>query len=68
MLARRLDKLDRSSSGFPEQLDRLLHDKQWVKSLELLAEGELGEIIGHLNDVKLNLPPTEPYLSPLDSR
>ena len=46
MPAQRLSQLDRSSTRFPEQLDKLLHDKEWVKEVQLLQEDELMEVIG----------------------
>lgn len=66
MLAQqRLNDLDRSSIGFPEQLDKLLHDKQWEESLKLLPESELGELIGYLNNVGSILTPTDtPLIAP----
>ena len=66
MLAQqRLDELDRSSIGFPEQFDRLLHDKQWEESLKRLPEDELGELISHLNNVRSSLTPTKtPLIAP----
>ncbi|KAF9641912.1 kinase-like protein, partial [Thelephora ganbajun] len=51
MLTQRLYELDRSSTQFPEQLDKLLHDKEWIEDLKLLPEDELVELIGCLNDV-----------------
>lgn len=51
MFTQRLDELDRSSAGFPERLNNLLRDGQWVTSLILLPEGELCELINYLNDV-----------------
>lgn len=59
MLVQRLDELDRSSTGFPEQLNKLLHDNQWVTSLELLQEDELRELISELNDVSSLLTVSE---------
>jgi len=53
MPAQRLSQLDRSSTRFPEQLDKLLHDKEWVKEVQLLQEDELMEVIGCLDDVRL---------------
>ena len=53
MLAQRLYELDKSSTRFPEQLDALLHDNEWVTHLQLLPEGELMELITYLNDVRL---------------
>ena len=68
MLVRRLEELDRSSIGFPEQLDELLHDRKWVESLKLLSEEESCELIDYLDNVGLILTPNKPHLSPLDSR
>lgn len=67
MLIQGLDELDRSSIGFPEQLDKLLRDKQWVESLKLLPESELGKLIDYLNNVWPILSPTGPHLSSLGS-
>jgi len=52
MLTQRLYELDKSSTRFPEQLDELLHDTEWVKRLELLRGGELMELIGYLDNVR----------------
>jgi len=52
MPAQRLYELDGSSTRFPEQLDELLHDKEWVKGLELLPEGELMELVDYLDNVR----------------
>ena len=56
----RLYELDRSSPGFPEQLSKLLHDKQWADALRLIPEGELEEQIRLLDNVRLIPTPTEP--------
>ena len=53
MPAQRLYKLDRSSTHFPEQLNELLHDKEWEEQLGLLPEGELVELASRLDDVCL---------------
>jgi len=53
MLEWRLRQLDRFSTRFPEQLDKLLHDKEWVKKVQPLPEDELMEVIGYLDDVRL---------------
>ncbi|KAF9643100.1 kinase-like protein, partial [Thelephora ganbajun] len=58
MLAQRLYELDRSSTQFPEQLDKLLHDKEWIEDLKLLPEDELVELIGCLNNVLDSLDST----------
>jgi hypothetical protein len=63
MSAQRLYELDRSSTQFPEQLNELLHDKEWVKQLRLLPEGELVELAGHLHDVWLISTPTTSHSS-----
>ena len=51
MSAQRLNELDVSSTLFPEQLDKLLHDKEWIDQLRTLPEGELVELTGYLNGV-----------------
>ena len=53
MSAQRLYELDRSSTQFPEQLNELLHDKEWEEHLELLPEGELAGLTDYLDDVWL---------------
>ena len=53
MSAQRLYELDRSSTQFPEQLNELLHDKEWEEQLELLPEGELAELTDYLDGVWL---------------
>jgi len=47
-----LYRLDRSSTRFPEQLDKLLHDREWEESLQLLPDGELAELVGYLDNVR----------------
>jgi len=59
MSAQRLYELDRSLAQFPEHLDELFHDREWVEQLKLLPESELVELAGHLHDVWLiSLPAT----------
>lgn len=64
MLAQRLDELDRASTGYPGQLNKLLYDEQWKESLKLLPEGELTELISHLDNVRLILTPAKFHLPP----
>ena len=64
MLLQRLYELDRSSARFPEELDKLLHDREWVEQLQLLPEGELVESMGYLNDVRLISTPNRPTHRP----
>lgn len=51
MSAQRLYDLDKSSAQFPEQLDGLLHDNEWVGQLKLLPESDLVKLAGCLSDV-----------------
>ena len=51
MSAQHLNELDASSTQFPEQLDKLLCDKEWIDQLKTLPKGELVELTGHLNGV-----------------
>ena len=51
MSIQRLNELDASSTLFPEQLDKLLRDKEWIDQLKTLPEGDLVELTGHLNGV-----------------
>jgi len=53
MFAQRLYGLDRSSTQFPEELDKLLHEKEWVEQVQLLPEDELVGVISYLDDVRL---------------
>ena len=48
----RLYKLDRSSTQFPEQLNELLQDHEWVEGLKFLPEAQLVDLIGYLDDVR----------------
>lgn len=64
MLSQRLYELDRTSTGFPKQLDELLHDSKWVADLQRLPEGELAKLIGHLNNVRSILTPTKSHSPP----
>ena len=60
-MAQRLYELDRSAPWFPEQLNELLHDEEWVYHLRLLPRGELAKLIDYLDDVRCISTPTEPY-------
>jgi len=64
MLAERLYQLDRSSPQFPEQLNELLHDKEWVRKVQLLPEDELVELIGYLSDVRFISTTNRSHSSP----
>ena len=60
-------RVDRSPTQFPEQLYQLLHDEEWVATLTHPPEGELGELIGYLDNVRSTLTQTKTHLSPVDS-
>jgi len=64
MLAQRLLQLDRSSAGFPEQLDKLLHDQKWVEQVQLLPRDKLVKVIECMNDVRLGSTPNQSHSSP----
>ena len=77
MLARRLHQLDRYSTQFPEQLDELLHDKEWTEQLDeilrnkewvgrvqFLRWDELVDVTEHLNDVGFVSTPNQSHSSP----
>ena len=51
MSLQRLRDLDRSSAQFPDQLDKLLHDKEYVAGLLGLPQPELIQLVDHLNNV-----------------
>jgi len=51
MSLRRLFDLDRSSAQFSDQLDELLHDKDYVTGLLGLPDPELIQLVDHLNNV-----------------
>ena len=68
MAAQRLYRLDRSSILFLEQLDELLHDRQWVEAVGSLPEGELDGPITYLDNVRSALTPAEPHSLPSDSQ
>ena len=55
MSPRRLYKLDRSSTQFPDRLYQLLHDKEHVECLQKLPKDEVVQLIDYLNDVRLSL-------------
>lgn len=61
--AQRLNELDRSSTWFLDQLNKLLHDKKWVEDLKLLPEDELIEVIGNLDNVSFIPAPTKSHSS-----
>ena len=67
MPEQRLGQLDRSSTGFPEQLGELLRDQKWAESLKLLPEEELRELIDYLDNVGSILTLTKSRLSLLGS-
>ena len=51
MLTQHLYELNRASTQFPEQLNELLQDEEWVERLQSLPKGELVELIGYLDNV-----------------
>ena len=61
MSLQRLRDLDRSSAQFPDQLDKLLHDKEYVDGLLGLPQPELIQLVDHLNNVGC---PSLRYLEP----
>ena len=67
MFAQRLYELDRSSTYFPEQLDELLQDDEWVGHLQSLPEGELVELIEYLDSVRFIPMPAESCSFPLQT-
>ena len=64
----RLGKLDRFSAQFPEQLDQLLHDQEWIATLKLAPDNELVKLISYLDNVRLIPTPIKSHLSPAGSR
>ncbi|KAF9789158.1 kinase-like domain-containing protein [Thelephora terrestris] len=54
-----LYELDKSSPQFPEQLIQLLRNEQWMASLQSSPEGELGKLIGYLDNILDGLNPAE---------
>ena len=68
MSTQRLYELDRSLADFPERLDELLHDKQWMGDLKLRPKDELQKLIDYLNNVKAISLQASHDSSPLDSR
>ena len=66
MSAQRLYELDKSSTRFPEQLEKLLDDKEWIDHLRALPRGDVPGLISHLDEV---WPTTLPAVSrPLPHR
>jgi len=61
MLAQRLYGLDRSSNRFPEELDQLLHEREWVEQVQLLPKDVLVEVISYLDDVRLISTPNRSH-------
>jgi len=51
MSLQRLVDLDRSSVQFSDQLDKLLHDKEYVAELLRLPDPELTQLVDYLNNV-----------------
>ncbi|KAF9644875.1 kinase-like protein [Thelephora ganbajun] len=52
MSLQRLYDLDRT---FPDRLDKLLHDKEYIDELRGLPERELRQLVDHLNEVLVRL-------------
>ena len=52
MSPQRLYDLNRSSTQFSYQLDKLLHEKGYVDELQKLPEGELVRLVNYLNIVR----------------
>ena len=48
MALQRLYGLDKT---FPDKLDELLHDGEYVKQLHALPESDLSQLVDHLNEV-----------------
>ena len=67
MPIQRLYELDRSLAKFPEQLDQLLHDEEWIATLKPAPDGELVKLAGYLDDVRPIPTQTESHSSPVDS-
>lgn len=65
MLNLRLHELDRSSTGFPQQLDKLLQDEQWVESVGFIPGDEISKLIDCLDSVRSVLTPTGYRLLPV---
>ena len=64
MLAQRLYDLDRTSTRFPEQLSKLLRDREWTGHIQRLPEVELVELLGYIDEVRLISRRTRSYSSP----
>ena len=62
MHIRSLYDLDKSSPQFPEQLIQLLRNEQWMATLQSSPEGELRELIGYLDNVRIIPTSTKPCL------
>lgn len=54
MSPQRLYDLDMSSTQFSDQLDELLHDKEYVYGLRTLSEIELVQLVDHMYDVRFS--------------
>ena len=65
MSAQPLYDLDRTSAGFPEQLDGLLRNGEWVEQLKLLPKHELRDLVVCLDSVSAFHASTQSRLSPL---
>jgi hypothetical protein len=52
MSLQRLYDLDKA---FADELDKLLHDEEYVHALEVLPERELVQLVNHLNNVRFSL-------------
>ena len=59
--------MDRSSTRFPEQLDRLLHDQEWIAALKLAPDDELVKLTSHLDNVRSTPTETKSRSSPAGS-
>lgn len=54
-----LEKLDKSSPKFPDQLEQLLNNGRWITNLMTAPEDEMGKLIGNLDEVKFVSKRTE---------
>lgn len=52
MSLHRLYDLDGSSAQSSDELDRLLHEKEYVDGFQKLPEGELIQLVDYLNNVR----------------
>ena len=62
-LTQRLYELDRSPTQFPERLNELLQDGEWMEDIQRLSQHKLVELIDYLDNVRFISIPSKSHSS-----